>query len=314
MSPIRVGGVVCTTADQVIAVWRPTTRVMPEQSWFDAAPLIRAAVTAAGYTSPESARAALRVATAFTWWAVQCDCPLDVESLFTPDRVVRYVACLDGVSTRSRATYRAHLRRVGRCATRRAPWPAAPDRYSPTQPAAKPYSAAELCGLWAAAATQATHRRGHVFKACLALGLGAGLRTAELVEVTATQVVEIGSSGVLQVRLLDRVVPVRAECTAALREVCHARPGGPIIGPETTAADRLYRHLKGVESASRAPTIRVGRLRATWAVKVLNGGVTISEFRRLSGTTSAKTIAMLADYVHERPDLDPEFLRAATGG
>src|ERR1700728_568610 len=63
----------------------------------------------------------VRVLASLASWAVREGLPLDVEMVLDPDTVERFVA-VGLADDRSRATYRAVLRRVGPQLTSRAPW------------------------------------------------------------------------------------------------------------------------------------------------------------------------------------------------
>ena len=73
-----------------------------------------------------------RVLARLAVWALGEGLPLDAEVVLDPDTVERFVAVGIG-DDRSRATYRATLRRVGPVLTKRAPWEARPaTRRSPS--------------------------------------------------------------------------------------------------------------------------------------------------------------------------------------
>ena len=69
------------------------------------------------------AQRVVRVLTKLAGWAVGEGLPLDVEVVLDPDTVERFVA-VGLADDRSRATYRAVLRRIGPKLTKTAPWEA----------------------------------------------------------------------------------------------------------------------------------------------------------------------------------------------
>jgi hypothetical protein len=155
-----------------------------------------------------SARRIVRVLASLAAWAAGEGLPLDVEVVLDPDTVERFVA-VGLADDRSRATYRAALRRVGPRLTRRAPWEAK----APTvarRKVALPYTIDEIRGLRDDALAQPSAGRVRAARALLALGAGAGLDGRWVARVTAR---DITSSHAVMVRVGDpagRVVPVLA--------------------------------------------------------------------------------------------------------
>lgn len=274
----------------------------------DARALTQKAVTAAQYEVPGTAHGALKCCAAFVSWTLAQDVPLDVEAIFTPSRVETYISTKTMLSARTLGTYRALLRRVGRYATKRAPWPAYPVAYGVRETGSPPYTARQLARYWEVADAQHTARQQHVMRTVLALGLGVGPTTSELIEVRARDV--NGQDGHLSVDLPGRRVPVRSAYTDVLLQACRDRPEGPLVGDVVNARDRLYRYMLGVTLPQDLPSLRVLRLRATWSVALLSAGVTVSEYTALSGAKSARTLEMLIRYVEQRDLDDPSLARA----
>jgi len=57
---------------------------------------------------------------------------------------------------------------------------------------------------------------------------------------------------------------------------------------------------------------RPSRLRTTWMADVLAENLRISEFMRIAGTVSSKSLEVIASYVAQRIDRD-EYLFSAAG-
>ncbi|WP_158607521.1 hypothetical protein [Flexivirga caeni] len=309
---VLVRGVRCATGTEVIDHFSPPPSLLAPDLWEADASTIRAVVAAAAFESPHSARAAIRCTAALFSWAHEMGLSTDPEALFTPDRVDAYVGSKSSLTVRSRGTYRSMLRRVGRAATVRAPWPPLAEDLGPGAAASTPYTADEVHRFWQAVDAQATKRRRRTMRTILALGLGAGVRTSELVEVTAADISLHEGAGVLCLTLTDRVTPIRAEYADVVDDLCARNPTGPLIGAPTSARDRLHRYAKGTEIPMDVPPLKVRRLRSTWAVAVLSSGITISEFNRIAGGVSARTLDMLTQHVPCRTK-HGEYLRLAAG-
>lgn len=312
--PVGVRGRACATAAEVIGAYRPAQSRVDDHTWAAINTLVRTVVTAVEYQSPASALLAMRTVTTYSAWAWHEGLALEPEVLFTPDRVEYYSAvALGRASERSRATFRGVLRRVGRACTVKAPWlPDAP-QYATSHPLAPPYTHEQVAQFWAAAENQATVRRARVLTCLLTLGLGAGLRSREIAYTTPETVTS--TDGVLwTVTLPDRVVPVRsAHVPALLALLDRTGPGAALIGRvNANAKDPLEVPRRGVELPTYLPRLTISRLRTTWAVTVLSGDTRMSEFLRMAGTTSAKTLEVMTQYVPVR-ESDGAYLRAGAG-
>ncbi|MDT0318562.1 hypothetical protein [Streptomyces millisiae] len=118
--PLVMGGVVVTDVPTAIALYEP--RALPIEAWQEVAPFARKAVTDFGPISPWAAVQHLGPVARLCVWALEQGLPLDVETLFTPDRVEHFVAVgLPELKDSSRRTHRSQLTAVGRAITRRAP-------------------------------------------------------------------------------------------------------------------------------------------------------------------------------------------------
>ncbi|MCM3555597.1 hypothetical protein M3697_10830 [Janibacter melonis] len=299
---IGVRGQECRSAAEVITAYRPSRSRVDDSEWAAIGPMVRRVVSAVGYDSPATALLAMRSATGFAMWALTGDLPLEEERLFTPARVEQYAAVgMKGLSPRSRSTTRGALRRIGRAATSRAPWTAEAHVYR-GHVLAPPYTPEEIVGYWEAAGTQATERRSRVLTTVLTLGLGAGLRSREMVWVTPSALGR-HDGGLVTINLPDRVVPVRAALAPTLLDLIEDEPHRPVIGRVSAGArDPLERCRKGVELPARLPRLVVSRLRTTWAVDVLRSGLRLSEYLSIAGTTSAKTLEAMVPYIGVRDD------------
>jgi len=157
-------------------------------------------------------------------WCVSEGMDLDVETVLDPDTVERFITTALAWS-RSRATYRSDLRRIGRKLTSRAPWEPPPDPI-PRRVLAPPYSSKELANFRRMAEQQASPQRRRAAQALIALGAGAGLDGRWCTRIRAADVTP-GRSGVL-VGVgppRPRIVPVLASFEADLIELAEGPPG-----------------------------------------------------------------------------------------
>ena len=316
--PVRAGGVTCTTPAEVFAAYRPAGRhETSNEVWQEIGGFVRECVSKAPCDSPATAKARMSYATAFVAWCHAQDVPLGAEAVFTPERVETYaVAVLAGRPKRSAAVIRGALRTIGLACTKKAAWPRPATPLRQNAYLAAPYNASEVAGYWAAADAQATRHRTHVFRALLALGLGAGLSSTEMFDLHAAHVLTYPDVSVVRVIVLpDRLVPVRHDLTGVLDGLCEAQPEGRLLGGRASEAAAVKNKAgalrRGLDIPAWLPALSLSRLRTTWAVAVLSVPVTIAEFHAMAGTTSAKSIEAYTRHVRTRDDT--QWMRAAAG-
>ena len=208
----------------------------------------------------------------------------------------------------TRATVRSALRR----AVRRLAPASAPQviSYQPVQPPYTPFECASLVRL---ARNQPTATLRRELSAIVALGLGAGLSSAEQRGVTPESIVEgeLDATPALFVKVggaTPRTVVVRATYEGLMREVLDLhrkagrKPTDPLYGLSKT------RHNVTSPVTQRAKTalttgvdVDPARLRSTWLVAVMSAPVPLGALLRASGLRSARTLVDLVAYCPE-PD------------
>ena len=315
---VRAGSRTCGTPEEVFAAYRPAGRhETSNEVWQEIGGFVRDCVSKTPCDSAATAKARMSYATAFVTWCHTQDVPLLAEAVFTPERVETYaVAVLAGRPRRSVAVIRGALRTIGIACTKRAAWPRPATPLRKNAYLAAPYATADVAGFWSAADAQATGRRTHVFRTLLTLGLGAGLSSAEMFDLHADQVLTHPDVPDVRVIVLpDRLVPARHDLTGVLDGLCEAQPGGRLLGGRTSEAAAVKNKAgalrRGLDIPASLPDLSLSRLRTTWAVTVLSEGVTVAEFLRMAGTTSAKSLELYIPHVRVRTE--PEWLRLAAG-
>jgi len=244
----------------------------------------------------------VRVLARLATWAVGEGLVLDAEVVLDPDTVERFVA-VGLADDRSRATYRAVLRRVGPLLTTRAPWEPRPTTVARRQ-VAPPYTPRELDGLRTAALAQPTRGRVRAARALLALGAGAGLDGRWVARVAARDV-SVGD-GVLLVRVGDpgaRVVPVLACWEREVVELAATAGCEYLVGGRSTARNRAGALAASLVVANGSPTFSASRLRSTWLVTHLVLGTRLPELARAAGLEGVTVLSDLLEFV---PPLDDD--------
>lgn len=309
-----IGGHVVTTPEGVFAHYQPQRSRVPSEVWERIRPVAIEACRAADYASVASALQCMSTVTYFLAWADGQGLPLDLERVFVPAHVERHCAQFQTAkASESRSTRRGYLRRVGRACTKRAPWPVEPKPYADNHVIKPPYTCAEVEWLWQAARSQSTEHRRRVATVILTLGLAAGLKPGEMLFVTAAMVARHPQDPRLVVILLeDRAVPVRQAYVDRLLDLCAAYPEGPLVGEHRLTAKDPLGHLRAGVVWPQEVGFRPSRLRTTWMADVLAENLRISEFMRIAGTVSSKSLEVIASYVAQRIDRD-EYLFSAAG-
>jgi hypothetical protein len=256
------------------------------------------------------ARRVVRVLARLAAWAVAEGLPLDGEVVLDPDMVERFVA-VGLADDRSRATYRAVLRRVGPKLTTRAPWEPRPANVARRQ-VARPYTAAEIRWLKDDAWAQPTPGRMRAARALLALGAGAGLDGRWAAKVTTGDVVE--QAGMVSVRVGEpaaRVVPVLPAWEDEVVDLAETAGGEILLGGTSTARNRAGALAASLVVAHGHPRLSASRLRSTWLVTHLTIGTRLPELARAAGLSGVTVLSDLLPFV---PTLEETEAVAALRG
>jgi hypothetical protein len=246
------------------------------------------------------ARRAVRVLGRLAAWSVREGLPLDGEVVLDPEMVERFVA-VALTDDRSRATYRAVLRRVGPKLTSKAPWQARPVPLSRRQ-VARPYTWQDLGWLRMDALVQPTPGRLRAARALLALGAGAGLDGRWVARVGAGDVrIEDGVVLVAVGEPSARVVPVLAVWEDEVLQLAHSAGDEFLVGGQSRSKNRAGALASSLVVANGHPRFSTARLRSTWLVTHLALGTRLPELARAAGLHGVTVPSDLLEFV---PALD----------
>jgi hypothetical protein len=265
-------------------------------AWCSVRPFVAECVGALALDDGPAARRVVRVLACLTVWAEGEGLPLDAEVVLDPETVERFIAV--GIADdRSRATYRAVLRRVGPVLTRRAPWEARPAPVARRQ-VAVPYTVSEIDGLTEDALAQPTAGRVRAARALLALGAGAGLDGRWIARVTADDVTSGGNAVLVRVgEPMPRLVPVLAGWEDEVLQLSGSAGDEFVVGGDSTSRNRASALATSIVVAYGHPSLSASRLRSTWLVTHLTMGTRLPELARAAGLQGVTVLSDLLPFV-----------------
>ena len=250
-----------------------------------------------------SATRTLRTLTRLSAWALEEGMALDPELILDPDTVERFVA--NGLAgERSRATYRAVLRRIGPLLTTRAPWEPPPPSVARRQVAA-PYTVQDIELLRVDAVRQGTPHKRRAARALLALGAGAGLDGRWVIWVAAEDVIDDSFGLVVRVGgPAARAVPVLASWEEEIRELAATAAGEFLVGGHSRSRNRAGALTASLEVPPGHPRLSAARLRSTWLLWHLSVGTRLPELAAAAGLQSVTVLSDLLDNVPRMPEAE----------
>ena len=269
--------------------------------WDVLEPAVTRAVTIAAQTLNRDPGSLYPPATAFALWAWQTrGVPAETTRIFRQRLVDEFVHLgMPEFSRSSRATYRSTLLAIAEVVTptyeKTLPIP----RSEPTAP----YSASEVAALRSWAVRQGRPSRRRDALVLLALGLGAGLPTRELLAVRCTDL--DWRDGILHVLVWEspaRAVPVLPQWTAPLadlsvdedRDRWAFRPGRQGVR-SAQVTDFLHR------GQQTELDVRPARMRTTWLLTHLAGATPPRELLRIAGLENLAALDRIAPFLPVQP-------------
>ncbi|WP_435238806.1 hypothetical protein [Streptomyces sp. YPW6] len=281
-----------------IAQYRPSNR---PPAWERVANEVRTTVAQATPTTTHRARDLLTALTRIAVYADQQGHPADARLWLAPAMVERFTAAgCPEVTEATRANYRACLTAL-RTAVLGPDLPGGrPVPLSASDPS-QPFSPNDKAGLWAWAGGQPTAELRRGLRLLLALGLGCGLDTTEIIPLRGPDVrVLKDGSCVLAVRgTRARLIICSRPFERTLAEAArHAdtsylfRPASFARGPNTVT-DLVYRASRD----PRVPRLVMGRCRATWLVERMNVPIPLPVLLAAAGLDSLHALSRLLPYL-----------------
>jgi integrase len=283
---------------------------IPAGHWAVIEKFVREAVADCYGTVPYATRELLSAVTQFVYWCWQAACvPLDRALIFSRLQVEEWI--LHGTpktwSVGTRRDRRTQLLRV--CEALGGPEGGYRlSSFAPSEPLA-PYTAKQIVALRIWARGQSTARKCRDAMAILALGLGAGLSSAEIQAVRKEHVI-CDAFGVL-IEVAEgrrRFVPLLRAWEPMLLEVlAECKAGAFVFSPGRVGFARNA-VSNFVKRCSRIdPPAQSQKMRATWIVHHLTVNTPVKPFMVAAGVDSLEALTRYLRFV---PDIDPVEARA----
>ncbi|MFD0200063.1 MULTISPECIES: hypothetical protein [Saccharothrix] len=206
------------------------------------------------------------------------------------------VGCV-GLSSHTRSTYRARLRRLAEAI--HGVDDAKPIALSASD-TSRPYSAGEQAALWSWARAQPTDALRAGCSQLLALGLGCGLAADEVIDLR-TGCVRVLDDGTVVVEVLGRrarLVVCRQRWESVLAEQVTGTGGGFLFRPNAVRAKNLVSNF--LARAHRGPTtppVRLSRLRDTWIIEHLVAGTPLPVLAAAAGLDGLSSLDRLLPHL-----------------
>ncbi len=285
---------------------------MPEETWSVIADSVRAWVAECDAHGMLETRRLLGIVSQHVRWCWEtAGLPLDKSVVFRHQIVAEFIdSGLPNAKPATRGSYRSTLMNAADILLEGTQVIYRPPKLPDSDPAC-PYTASEITLLRYWAAGQATERRRIDATLLLALSLGAGLSTNEVMLAQAKHVT-VDDAGVLIQVTGDRprIVPVLAEWEETIAAIAQAawRPDLYLFRPtrRNITPNSVYNFVH--RSNSKPFQISVQRLRATWLVTHLSSDTPVRALLAASGITTLKG---LDRYLPFAPEADVATSRAA---
>lgn len=304
--------IIITTEDIVTTSLEPPKVAAPY--WNEIGDFISAAVEEAGPAIPYRQGELLRAATGLTLWAWQtAGLPLERAVIFRRHTIERFVAeGLAHYTNSGRTTRRSQLLRMAEFLLGPK---VMPPRMRPIglPEALAPYTHGQMASFKSWAATQSPHDRRVNAEVLLSLGFGAGLAAREITNLRVGDI-HLDDHGVLVEIGGDRprTVPLLHEWESALIAFVkeHRSTDWAFLPGRTKAYKNVITNFI-YWSGTTEETPQTPRMRSTWIVHHLTGGVHVVPLLRAAGVQSLEALARYVKYV---PDVGPDEARAALRG
>lgn len=285
-----------------------TPRPAPS-AWGRVAPLVRATVKMADPLLTYTARELLGPLAKLALFADAEGMPATAEVWLSKELIERFVQVgCPAASEATRGNYRSRLLRLREAAIGPDLATGRPVKLSASA-ASRPYSPAETAALWAWALAQPTAELRHGCQVLLALGLGCGLDSPEVVPLRAHDV-RSAEGGAVAVNVRGRRArlvlcrrPWEAVLTKVAREATMPGTASWLFRPrsQARAKNTVTNFLARTAKDPACPPLVQGRARATWLVGLIDDGVRLPVIVAAAGVDTLHALSRIMPFVRAVP-------------
>ncbi|MEV6104462.1 hypothetical protein AB0M28_07040 [Streptomyces sp. NPDC051940] len=278
-------------------------------AWPRLAPLVRSIVKDADPQVTYTARELLGPLAKLAVFADGQGLPATAEVWLSRAVIERFIAVgCPTVGPASRGNYRSRLLKL-RDAVLGPELAGGPPVKLSSSTASHPYTSVEQSALWSWASGQATAQLRHGCQTLLALGLGCGLDSPEIVPLRAHDI-RIASTGTTAVSVRGRrarlVVcrrPWETVLARAAQEAEHSGAASWLFRPNAhaRAKNTVTNFLARTQTDPACPPLVMGRARATWLVGLINAGLPLPVILAGSGVDTLHGLSRLLPHLTPIP-------------
>lgn len=256
-----------------------------------------------------SARMRLGTLAAYAGWAHERGYPLERDVLLDCDLIEAFVDSA-GVSRTTAANYRSRLNGIVGRVNPAGKGPAVSVKVAHRAVKA-PYGPDEVAAIVRIARTQPSETTGRQLRACVGLGLGAGLDSVDLKPLRGRNLHD-GEEGI-RVEVpgrRGRTVWVLAEFEDLVRSAIDGlRPSSLVVGTKASRRNVAAKIFEQAHILGDAPHFEQSRMRTTWLARLLVARVPLPVIMQAAGLTSARTLTDLIPLLDIDTDATAGLLR-----
>lgn len=258
----------------------------------------------------ESARLRLGALVVFANWALERGYPLERDELLDLEMVEAFADTVDG-SRNTVANYRSRLRGVVRKV--RDGGAGLPVSVPiPHQAVKAPYTPQEVAQIVRITRTQPNETTARQLRACVGLGLGAGLDSPDLRHLRGRHVRRLDGDEGVRVEVVEgrqRIVWVLREFEELVLSGLPSQASRLVVGEAASRRNIAANVFKRAHILGDAPHFEQSRMRTTWLARLLSAGIPLPVIMQAAGLTSARTLTDLVPFVEHDPATAATALR-----
>lgn len=293
--------------EAILSTWSPSALTRSE--WDRARDLTCEVMRRCHIRGVESFKKHLRLVAGLVAWALQTGYPERLEDILTGEAIDAYLrGHLSGRPNSTLATMRADLRRIATHVNREngGPVPAMPIAHSDVKP---PYTERDIYWILERIALVRHPPARRATQTAVALGLGAGLTSGDLLGLTRAHIDDLAEDGIL-VHVpgqRPRSVWLRHNYEDLLRSGLECLTRNEHVLGRRQHKDTVRDLYDAIQPLGDGPRVLQGRLRNTWIATLMCEPIPIQTLLHAAGLEGARTLTDIAPYIHST--VNPTIVR-----